>query len=326
MANQPDSSLPQGTALMHPDFRQPDFPQPELRQVDAQPGRSAAMPPTLAALGIPNFSPMPVELAGRRAKAAPEPLSAEQAAAEERLMIEHLPTVRYVARQIHERLPQHVEFEELISAGILGLIDAARKFDAGKNVQFRSYAQFRIRGAILDSLRSLDWSPRDLRRKGRAMEDAIRTLTAQMGRPPAEQEIAAKMGFTLGDYQQLLGELKGLEVSTLNAERSEESGEEELAFVPGREIDDPLYKCLEGEARERLTSAIENLAERERLVMTLYYYEEMTMKEIGLMLGVVESRVSQIHAAAVGHLRLMLADLGSKGRKPVPQQRARRMS
>jgi RNA polymerase sigma factor for flagellar operon FliA len=158
------------------------------------------------------------------------------------------------------------------------------------------------------------------------MEDAVRTLTAQMGRPPAEPEVAARMGITLGEYQQLLGELKGLEVSTLNAERSEESGEEELAFVPGRETDDPLYRCLEGEARQKLTAAIEKLAERERLVMTLYYYEEMTMKEIGQMLGVVESRVSQIHAAAVGHLRSMLADLGSRGRKPVPPQRARRMS
>ena len=240
-------------------------------------------------------------------------------------MIEHLPTVRYVARQIHERLPQHVELEELISAGILGLIDASRKFDPAKNVQFRSYAQFRIRGAILDSLRSLDWSPRDLRRKGRAIEDAVRALTAQMGRPPAEQEIAAKMGLALGDYQQLLGELKGLEVSTLNTERSEESGEEELAFVPGKETDDPLYRCLEGEAREKLTAAIEKLAERERLVMTLYYYEEMTMKEIGMMLGVVESRVSQIHAAAVVHLRSLLSDVGGRNRKPVPPPRARRM-
>ncbi len=323
MPNYTERSLPEVATQMEPDFRQA-----ELRHVEVSTGRPPAMPPTLAALGIPNFSPMTVDNAvgGRSAKTLAQPLSVEQTAAEERLIVEHLPTVRYVARQIHERLPQHVEFEELISAGILGLIDAARKFDAGKNVQFRSYAQFRIRGAILDSLRSLDWSPRDLRRKGRAMEDAVRTLTAQMGRPPAEQEIAGRMGISLGDYQQLLGELKGLEVSTLNAERSEESGEEELAFVPGRETDDPLYQCLEGEARERLTAAIEKLAERERLVMTLYYYEEMTMKEIGLMLGVVESRVSQIHAAAVGHLRVLLADLGNKGRKPLPPQRARRMS
>ena len=226
---------------------------------------------------------------------------------QERLMIEHLSTVRYLARRIHERLPQHVEIDDLISAGVLGLIDAFRKFDPEKKVQFRSYAQFRIRGAILDSLRTLDWSPRDLRRKGRAIEEAIRLLTARLGRAPSEPEIAVEMGMDLGDYQQLLGELKGLEIGTLHAERSEDSGEEELAYVPNNPEDDPLFCCLKSEMQTRLTAAIDQLPERERLVMTLYYYEEMTMKEIGLTLGVVESRVSQIHASAVLRLRALLA-------------------
>jgi RNA polymerase sigma factor for flagellar operon FliA len=231
---------------------------------------------------------------------------------QERMMLEHLPVVRYIARRIHERLPQHVEMEELVSAGVLGLMDAFQKFDPAKKVQFRSYAQFRIRGAILDSLRTLDWSPRDLRRKGRAVEQAIRVLTARLGRTPLENEIAAQLGMELGDYHQLLGELKGLEIGTLHLERSEDSGEEELAYVPNRQEDDPLFRCLEGELRERLAGAIRKLPERERLVMTLYYYEEMTMKEIGLTLGVVESRVSQIHASAVLRLRAMLADLAAK--------------
>ncbi len=231
---------------------------------------------------------------------------------EERIMVEHLPIVRYIARRIHERLPQHVEMEELVSAGVLGLMDAFQKFDPEKKVQFRSYAQFRIRGAILDSLRTLDWSPRDLRRKGRAIEQAIRSLTVRLGRTPSEQEIAGELQMELGDYQQLLGELKGLEIGTLHLERSEDSGEEELAYVPNRPEDDPLFRCLQGEMRQRLVEAISNLPERERLVMTLYYYEEMTMKEIGLTLGVVESRVSQIHASAVLHLRSMLADLAAK--------------
>ena len=231
---------------------------------------------------------------------------------EERVMVEHLPIVRYIARRIHERLPQHVEMEELVSAGVLGLMDAFQKFDPTKKVQFRSYAQFRIRGAILDSLRTLDWSPRDLRRKGRAIEHAIRLLTVRLGRTPFEQEIAGELQMELGDYQQLLGELKGLEIGTLHLERSEDSGEEELAYVPNRPEEDPLFRCLQGEMRQRLIEAIENLPERERLVMTLYYYEEMTMKEIGLTLGVVESRVSQIHASAVLHLRSMLADLAAR--------------
>jgi len=231
---------------------------------------------------------------------------------EERIMVEHLPIVRYIARRIHERLPQHVEMEELVSAGVLGLMDAFQKFDPAKKVQFRSYAQFRIRGAILDSLRTLDWSPRDLRRKGRAIEQAMRALTARIGRTPSEQEVAAELQMDLGDYQQLLGELKGLEIGTLHLERSEDSGEEELAYVPNRPEDDPLFRCLQGEMKQRLAEAIGDLPERERLVMTLYYYEEMTMKEIGLTLGVVESRVSQIHASAVLHLRTMLADLAAK--------------
>jgi RNA polymerase sigma factor for flagellar operon FliA len=231
---------------------------------------------------------------------------------EERVLLEHLPIVRFLARRIHERLPQHVEIDDLFSAGVVGLMDAFAKFDPDKKVQFRSYAQFRIRGAILDSLRTLDWSPRELRRKGRAVEEAIRALTSKLGRAPSELEISGELGITLDAYQVLLGDLKGLEIGTLHLERNEDSGEEELAYVPGRPEEDPLFRCLKGEMEERLTGAIQELPERERLVMTLYYYEEMTMREIGLALGVVESRVSQIHASAVLHLRSTLADLSNK--------------
>ena len=232
----------------------------------------------------------------------------------DRMMLEHMPAVRWIARRIHDRLPQHVDLEDLVSAGTLGLLDAFRKFDPARRVQFRSYAQFRIRGAILDSLRMLDWSPRDLRRKGRAVEEAIRRLTAQYGRAPSESEVAREMALELEEYQQLLGELKGLEIGTLHMERSEDSGEEELAYVPGRPEEDPLFRCLRGEMQERLAAAIDALPERERLVVTLYYYEEMTMKEIGAVLGVVESRVSQIHSSAVVHLRARLAVPADSGK------------
>jgi RNA polymerase sigma factor for flagellar operon FliA len=245
--------------------------------------------------------PPPVAAAGT--------LTSEQ----ERVLLEHLPIVRFLARRIHERLPQHVDIEDLVSAGIVGLMDAFAKFDPAKKVQFRSYAQFRIRGAILDSLRTLDWSPRELRRKGRAVEEAIRVLTARLGRAPGEAEIAAAMELNLEEYQQLLGDLKGLEIGTLHSERNEDSGEEELAYVPGRPEEDPLFRCLRGELEERLADAIAHLPSRERLVMTLYYYEEMTMREIGLALGVVESRVSQVHASAVVHLRAALRDLAAGG-------------
>ena len=256
------------------------------------------------------------------AAAGASALNSEQ----ERILLEHLPIVRFLARRIHERLPQHVDIEDLVSAGVVGLMDAFQKFDPGKKVQFRSYAQFRIRGAILDSLRTLDWSPRELRRKGRAVEEAIRVLTARAGRAPGEAEVAVEMGLSLEDYQQLLGDLKGLEIGTLHMERNEDSGEEELAYVPGRPEEDPLFRCLRGELEERLSEAIANLPDRERLVMTLYYYEEMTMREIGLALGVVESRVSQVHASAVVHLRSALKDLASKGvfQKPGPRRETER--
>jgi RNA polymerase sigma factor for flagellar operon FliA len=238
-------------------------------------------------------------------------LQTESVPERDRLLLEHLPMVRYLARRIHERLPQHVELDDLVSAGVVGLIDAFSKFDHTKHVQFKSYAQFRIRGAILDSLRTLDWSPRELRRKGRAVEEAIRSVTHKLGRVPAEPEIAREMDMGLSEFQQLLGELKGLEIGSLHLERTEDSGDEELSYIPGSPDEDPLFRCLQGEMKQRLTDAIEELPEKERMVLTLYYYEELTMKEIGLTLGVVESRVSQIHSAAVLRLRAALAGLRS---------------
>jgi RNA polymerase sigma factor for flagellar operon FliA len=225
----------------------------------------------------------------------------------DRLLLEHLPTVRYLARRIHERLPQHVELDDLVEAGVVGLIDAFNKFDHKKKVQFKSYAQFRIRGAILDSLRILDWSPRELRRKGRAVQEAVQALTHRLHRSPSEQEIATELHLTLQAYQQLSGDLKGLEIGSLHLEHTEDSGEEELAYVAGSRDQSPLFRCLEGEMKECIALAIEALPERERMVLTLYYFEEFTMKEIGLALGVVESRVSQIHSSAVLRLRSGLA-------------------
>jgi len=272
-------------------------------------GRSIALD------GLNGDSSMPQWLSDGREEAQGIPVlhagnTAEKISSErDLLLMEHLPTVRYIARRIHERLPQHVDLDDLVSAGVVGLIDAFSKFDHGKKVQFKSYAQFRIRGAILDSLRTLDWSPRELRRKGRAVEEAIRAVTQRIGRAPSEQEIAAEMKLTLSEYQQLLGDLKGLEIGSLHMERSEDSGDEELAYVPGSPEEDPLFRCLKGEMKQRLADAIDELPEKERMVLTLYYYEELTMKEIGLTLGVVESRVSQIHSSAVLRLRTSLAGL-----------------
>ena len=231
------------------------------------------------------------------------------------LILEHLPTVRYVARRIHKQLPQHVEFEELVSAGIVGLIDAVAKFKNEKNTQFKTYAQFRIRGAILDSLRSLDWSPRELRRKGRSVEEAIRLAMQRLRRAPSDVEVAAQMSISLQEYQRLLTTLKALEIGSLNAERNEETGEEELAYVAAPADEDPLFRCMEAEMKLHLMEAIDALPERERMVLTLYYYEDLNLREIGELLGVVESRVSQIRSSAVLRVRSVLSAFATPSSK-----------
>jgi RNA polymerase sigma factor for flagellar operon FliA len=239
-------------------------------------------------------------------------LTAEQ---REQLLLEHLPSVRFIARRIHQGLPQHVELEDLISAGTIGLIDAFNKFDAAKNVKFKSYAQFRIRGAILDSLRELDWGPRELRRKGRAVDETVRSLTMHLGRAPSESEVAEHMELSLAEYQQLVGDIKSLEIGTLHAERNEDAGDEEMEYLAAPAEESPLAVCLKGERRSKLADAIDELPDRERTVLSLYYVEELTMKEIGEVLGVVESRVSQIHSAAISHLRSVLGPQQGNARR-----------
>jgi RNA polymerase sigma factor for flagellar operon FliA len=237
----------------------------------------------------------------------------------ERLLMEQLPQVRYIARRIHERLPRHVPLEDLVHAGVVGLIDALHKFDRGKHVQFGSYAKFRIRGAILDSLREMDWSPRDLRRKARRLEEAHNQLRLQLGRNPSEPELATAVGMDLRGLQLLLGEIDGLEVGSLRVASPRDGKEEDLSeHVPDHPEDTPLLLCLRSEMKGLLAKAISDLPEKERQVLALYYYEELTMKEVGAVLGVGESRVSQIHSMALVRLRARLSELTG----PPPLQRA----
>jgi len=236
----------------------------------------------------------------------------------EQLLLEQLPQVRYIARRIHERLPRHVPFEDLVHAGVLGLIDALHKYDRSKHVQFGSYAKFRIRGAILDSLREMDWSPRDLRRKARELEEANNRLRSELGRSPAEQELAAEMGLDLHALQVLLGELDGLEVGSLRVQSPRDGSEEDLCeYLPHDRENTPLLLCLRSEMKELLTRAIAELPLKERQVLALYYFEELTMKEVGAVLGVGESRVSQIHSMAVIRLRARLSEF--TGTRPLPE-------
>ena len=228
----------------------------------------------------------------------------------EKLLLEHLPQVRYIARRIHDRVPPQVLLEDLVHAGILGLMDAVKKYDPSKNVQLKHYAEFRIRGAILDSLRQVDWSPRTLRRQARRMEQAISDCKARFGRDPTEPEIAAELNVTLESLQHLLGDLRGLDIGSLQAEANEPgAGEDALQISAGVDEEDPYHQTLRSEMTALLAKAVGELPAREREVLALYHYEELTMKEVGAVLGIGESRVSQIHTTALLRLRVRLHEL-----------------
>jgi RNA polymerase sigma factor for flagellar operon FliA len=225
----------------------------------------------------------------------------------ERVLLEQLPQVRYIARRIHQRLPRHVPFEDLVHAGVVGLIDALNKFDQSKHVQFSSYAKFRIRGAILDSLRELDWSPRELRRKGRLVDSIYWMLSGKLGRAPSENELAVELGLKLPELQSLLTQLDGLELGSLRDESHQDNKENNLTHnIPCKSEETPYFQCLRSEAKHLIEQAISELPEKEQRVLLLYYYEELTMKKVGAALGIGESRVSQIHSLAIVRLRARL--------------------
>lgn len=240
----------------------------------------------------------------------------------EQLLLDHLPQVQYIARRIHDRLPPQVLLEDLVHAGILGLMDAVRKYDPTKNVQLKHYAEFRIRGAILDSLRQVDWSPRALRRQARRLEQAVLDCKARLGRDPTEPEIADELQITLEALQHLLGDLRGLDIGSLQADSSDPNGEEMAAQNRPADQEDPYHLALRAEMSGFLEKAIGELPSRERQVLALYHFEELTMKEVGAVLGIGESRVSQIHTAAVIRLRARLRELIGSGPKfPRPAAR-----
>ncbi|SRR5579872_214655 len=222
-------------------------------------------------------------------------------------IVKELPQVYYIARRIFERLPQHVPFEDLVHAGVIGLIEAVRSYEAEKSVPFKAYAKFRIRGAIIDSLRDLDWGSRPLRRKGRRMEEAIATLSAKLGRQPEEDEIAEEMGVSIEKLHEIALRLDGLKLvgQQVNsvAEGSETRDLVESAPSPD---ENPFDLCLRTEIQDRLAEAIATLSEKEQLIISLYYREELTMKEIAKVVNLGESRVSQIHALVLPKLRAAL--------------------
>src|ERR1700744_631862 len=227
------------------------------------------------------------------------------------LVLQELPQVYYVAARIHERLPRHVDMDDLVQAGVIGLLDACRNYDAEEDAQFSTFAKYRIRGAILDSLRKLDWGSRTLRRRGREIASSTAKLEAQLGRQPSEEEIAADMKMRVDELQGLLTQIDGLFVvgQLANVAGEELESVDLIESAPSTGKDNPFELCLEGEMRKELEAAVSRLSEREQLILSLYYYEELTMKEVAEVVGIAVSRVSQIHAAAMLKLRVALAHL-----------------
>jgi RNA polymerase sigma factor FliA len=225
------------------------------------------------------------------------------------LILEHLPLVTAIAAHVQRSLPVHTEFDDLVHAGVMGLFDAATKYQDDKKVAFPTYAKHRIKGAILDSLRQLDWASRDLRKRHKQMETVTRDLTAKLGRTPTQNELAAAMGLSSRRWQSLLVDFRNLGLAATQL-RATDREDQPLNDAPCMPADRPDEVFARSEMRERLGSAMKTLPERYQQVVTLYYDRDMTMKEIGGILGVNESRVSQIHKCA---LERMQSALGVSG-------------
>lgn len=227
------------------------------------------------------------------------------------LVMQELSQVYYIAARIRERLPQHVELEDLVSAGVLGLLEASRSFDGTKNTQFRTFAKFRIRGAILDSLRESDWGSRLMRRRGREIAEVTAKLQARFGRQPSEAEIAADMEIDVDHLRRIVAQIDALHVTGQQVMASnDESGTiDVIESAPNLNDPDPFELCLKGEMRAHLAEAIARLSEREQLILSLYYREELTMKEIAKVVGVALSRVSQIRQASLNKLKAHMTHL-----------------
>jgi RNA polymerase sigma factor for flagellar operon FliA len=234
------------------------------------------------------------------------------------LVMRELPQVYYVAARIRERLPKQVEMEDLVQAGVIGLLEACGNYDSGKDAQFSTFAKFRIRGAILDSLRKLDWGSRTLRRKGREIAASVAKLESSLGREPQEEEIAGAMNMRLDELQSTLTQLDGLYLVGQGSNPTHDHTDpyDLIESAPSDGGDNPFELCLEGERKAKLAEAVSKLSEREQLILSLYYEQELTMKEVSKVVGIVVSRVSQVHAAAMVKLRAALSELDESAAKP----------
>ena len=227
----------------------------------------------------------------------------------DQVVLEHLPLVRAIAVRVHENLPVHVELDDLIHAGIMGLFDASSKYNPEKKVAFSSYAKHRIKGAILDSLRQLDWASRDLRRRHKQVEQVTRDLAGELHRNPTEDEVAAKMGVEVDRWRQMMLDLRNVGLISASS-RGTDHDDLPAPDFPSKPDLQPDCMCAQEQLREALGLAMKALPERYQKVVLMYYRNELTMKEIGAHLGINESRVSQIHKSALEKMQNALLQAG----------------
>ncbi len=227
----------------------------------------------------------------------------------DRLVVNYAPLVKYVAGRLGSGLPAHVEEADLVSYGLLGLMSAIDRYDPERDIKFETYAIARIRGSIIDELRTLDWVPRSVRSRAREIERSIRALEGSLGRAPTDEEIAEKVGITPQELEESLVDISRTSIAALDELWSTSGEGDQVSLLDTLEDPEsirPAEALDETEMREALAEAISRLPEREKLVVTLYYYEELTLREIGEVLGVTESRVSQLHTKAILRLRSRL--------------------
>lgn len=221
----------------------------------------------------------------------------------ERLILEHLPQVRLIARRIHERLPDSVSLDDLVSTGIVGLINAIDNFDVSHQVKLKTYAEYKIRGAILDSLRGLDWAPRQQRKKAKQIEAAIAVIEQRVQRMPTEEEIAVRLGVSLDEYRGWLVDIRGVNLGSLESAPGDEDGRDLLQYISDSEDNWPSMVVERSELERLLAETIDRMPATERTILSLYYHEELTLREVAKVIGLHESRVSQLKSQAILRLR-----------------------
>jgi RNA polymerase sigma factor for flagellar operon FliA len=227
----------------------------------------------------------------------------------DKLIVEYSPLIKFIAQKIAVRLPSNIELDDLISSGVIGLMDAIDKYDPTRDNKFKTYAEFRIRGAILDELRAQDWVPRSIRDKSKLLDKTMVALEAELGRVANDEEIAKALNMTIDEYHDLLNQVRPVSLLSIDESQTFSNVDKKsiLNLLEGTKLNNPYTQLNIKSIKSIVTQAIEELPERQRLVLSLYYYEDLNLKEIGKVLRVTESRVSQLHAQAVSRLRNKLS-------------------